>query len=381
MPRCRAALAALALASAAGGCGGVGSPVAAGAASRSPGRPVSSEANPAATATRATSAQPVSPPATRSSRARVSNATWDTMFPWSVDFLPGGVGWVVGAHRLMRTVDDGLTWTSLSRPPGDEGVIFANRTEGYVWGGASSAANRLFFTDDGGRTWRGVGPPNVADVAISDAAVWVLAGPSPAWDLYLAPVGSAEFHDLGKAPTGRLIASGQRLYIDAPGGAGGAPSALSAVGSDGMKPVVNFPCTTRDRYTPASPLAVSPVGTLFTDCVAMNTATGATTNTAWTSSNQASTWRRRPSPPPGPVSAVAATGSALFVFGAQLLVDRGTGWTVALRPPGPVVNNVNGWDPPPDLGFADPTHGYLLTATGVLYLSSDAGRSWHEVRP
>lgn len=236
---------------------------------------------------------------------------------------------------------------------------------------------------DGGRTWRPVGPADPSGVAVGAATVWLLAGPLPRPRLYRAAIGSPDFQYLGYAPgrIGQLTASGQLVYVEGPQGAGPAATSLAVDGPGGYRPLRGFPCTTPNAYTPDGPLAVSPSGGVFVDCVGMQPATGAYTNTAWTSDDNGQTWQRQPPPPPGNVTAAATTGSALFVFDGELLVDRGTGWTVALRPPVRPGSSFASLNAPPDLGCPDATHCFLLTTTGVLFLSADGGRTWAKVRP
>ena len=81
------------------------------------------------------------------------------------------------AFSVRRSVDGGTSWTAVDAPRDAIGLAFQSRDTGYCW-----SAQRLYRTDDGGRSWRtvDVGPGRLAGrmeparpTLGADGALWV----------------------------------------------------------------------------------------------------------------------------------------------------------------------------------------------------------------
>jgi photosystem II stability/assembly factor-like uncharacterized protein len=100
-------------------------------------------------------------------------ATWDTQYsgatvPWLCDaaFVDASTGWVVGERgTVLRTADDGLTWTTVTVPTHEDltAVWFTGAANGWIVGDGAA----MLHTTDGGATWAStradvIGPRTVA---------------------------------------------------------------------------------------------------------------------------------------------------------------------------------------------------------------------------
>ena len=111
--------------------------------------------------------------------------TWQSVWPTTalarVDFTSASQGFALtrgeGRGRLLRTVDGGRTWSTVSVPgrsaPTD--LTFASARSGWI---LRADGERLLATADAGRTWRPLGPRNVLTAQLfGNAAGYVLARP------------------------------------------------------------------------------------------------------------------------------------------------------------------------------------------------------------
>ena len=98
----------------------------------------------------------------------------------SVDFISAEVGWAVGLDSLLTTSDGGRRWTALPEPCGViRSVHFLSARVGYAIAGginpvsdaqlAPSAGGAVVYTSDGGMTWQPVtAPADAQTVCFSD---------------------------------------------------------------------------------------------------------------------------------------------------------------------------------------------------------------------
>jgi hypothetical protein len=112
-----------------------------------------------------------------------NSVSWNwaaTMIPlYNVVAYGDGVWIGVAGNRVIRSTDDGVTWSDVIVPDGGwRSVAYGNG----VWVAvASSGTNRVMRSTDGGVTWNAVGSPllNPIDVAYGNG-VWIAVGNSRA---------------------------------------------------------------------------------------------------------------------------------------------------------------------------------------------------------
>ncbi len=77
---------------------------------------------------------------------------------------------------LMRSADGGTSWVRVGTPPaGMYGIQFANRMDGYAYSpGSQGDLSRLYWTDDGGRSWRLAFARFRAPVVLTGSRAYVL---------------------------------------------------------------------------------------------------------------------------------------------------------------------------------------------------------------
>lgn len=94
----------------------------------------------------------------------------------SFSFIPGGTGWAAAADAIYVTHDGGRTWSTLARPGGSVNALdFTSGDTGWV-----STDQGLKVSHDGGQTWQAVqtdftGAADRIDFLSGDAG-WVAAG-------------------------------------------------------------------------------------------------------------------------------------------------------------------------------------------------------------
>lgn len=96
-------------------------------------------------------------------RSADDGATWTRVFPRdakaggfeNVQFASAAEGWVVGRDLLLHTADTGLTWTAAARPPGNFYYFGAGSATTSAWFQIQppTCGATVFRTSDGGRTW------------------------------------------------------------------------------------------------------------------------------------------------------------------------------------------------------------------------------------
>jgi photosystem II stability/assembly factor-like uncharacterized protein len=126
-----------------------------------------------------------------------------------------------GKYELIRTLNGGLTWTSLGNPKPSTGncaigaiygPLFASPTRGWLvlnlGAGGVSAPGGLLQTEDGGKTWHCTNtPPNTYFVSAADPNhIWVSSNQrgTEATTLYSSEDGGTTWHalDLGSLANG-----------------------------------------------------------------------------------------------------------------------------------------------------------------------------------
>ena len=76
----------------------------------------------------------------------------DTQQGWIILQLSSSSNFSIGA--TLHSTDGGLTWTALPSPPAAGNIAFITPTNGWLVGGPTQ--DRLWFTRDGGQSWRPV---------------------------------------------------------------------------------------------------------------------------------------------------------------------------------------------------------------------------------
>lgn len=128
---------------------------------------------------------------------------------WSADFVDANHGWLLAQpssevasqqEALLRTEDGGRTWTGLGNPvlSGDWAyrVVFANSSDGWLY--SQSAGPYAYKSEDGGTTWRRVSLPTppggwaaAPAASISTETFFVAAHPTQGAGVMTAVVGIA----------------------------------------------------------------------------------------------------------------------------------------------------------------------------------------------
>jgi hypothetical protein len=316
-----------------------------------------------------------SPPSTGSPSAPASASPSSTSTPpaasfraTDVSFVSARRGWTIGAGRLLRTTDGGLTWTALPAPPPHAAhVRFATTRVGYAW----QVGGRLWTTTDGGTTWRHGGLARVVSLEAAAGTTWALAGEQPYPFVWRASVGSTHWTRLGYTPnrTGTLDVHGAVAYVMGETGAGPIPPSFTVWAGDRRARNEHLPCVHDHLYVPASPLGVSTDGTVVLVCVIQ--LSSRQTMRAYLSHDLGQHWTST-SPPPEPPTDVTAVPGRLFAWGKNLLVQQDGRWRRSLAGPASGEGFVL-------VGFEDATHGLALGADGVLHMTSDAGTTWRTV--
>jgi len=334
----------------------------------------------------------------------------------SASFVSADDGFVLGVVScstgtclaLRHTVDQGVSWTSLSAPPttlgstdttGVSGLHFADALDGWAFGGT------VWATHDGGQNWHAVnvGGPVVA-MASGAGVAYALVEPcssspcSAPGHLYRSPVDEQSWTEVsgvsGQFDEGSwsLVAEGQTVFVLTPD-----PNPGILGSSDGIHfAPLTIPCSPETEYPgpilPAA-LAASDPADVAVACLGGGAA-GSQVKEAYISHDGGHTYARLPDPPmegdgaevamPAPTTVLLASSSGATLVYRQAPPD--TSWTTP-------VDFGDGGVGVADLGFVDPSHGALIhgnatvalsilstpnppSGLGTLYLTDDGGAHW-----
>ncbi len=266
----------------------------------------------------------------------------------SVSLLSAGTGLAVAdldPGRILRSDDGGHTWRTWARLPGGFAASlldFVSTREGYVYG-TRDGHPALLATDDGGRTFRAVplpasqgGPLALSRVAFRTA----LSG------LVLDVFGNAW----------RTSDGGRHWQLLAPMPLG-LPQAAAWTGPRTLFALVAFKPAVAGRGA-SGPGHYGLV----------ESADGAA------QFRPLAAWPWPPAAGQFDSAVLAARGQSLWLFaydGMLASSDGGAFWTLARLPPSRLA--------PIDLAFADDRSGWLLSARGALFATSDGGTTWRQV--
>lgn len=317
--------------------------------------------------------------------------------PVSVTFVSASEGWVLGtapcAHRpctsVVRTVDGGRSWTGTPAPrfplapwAGQRGlssIRFADPLDGFAFG------SQLWVTHNGGATWHHVRlPGRIGDLETSAGTVyaavvtrrgrvtvyengagggrWIPVPGLPAGVPGYAALGTITLHG-----TAAWIILGNRLYA-------------TRAGRFWTEEPVRCP---RDFQMASAGAFSARRVTLL--CVG-GPAAGSASKILYSSRDGGARFRRAGVPPAGGDQLdLLAQPAARHIFiatssGATWLDVSGNGgrtWGETLR----LFDGGLGWS---DFGFTTPGQGVAIEGDPVLgsrmYMTWDAGRTWHQIR-
>lgn len=356
----------------------------------SPSPPGSGSPSPAASPRASPSpATSPSPSATASPAPRAS----------SITFVSLSQAWALatqgGTPVVLHTTDRGQHWAdvaSLASVTGVGGapythIRFADATDGWAWRDGPG----LITTHDGGVSWHLVSSTlSVLDLEASGGTAWAVtetctvpasscgAGTaqlerSPATSDGFGPVGG--FEPLPSTGGAEVALFGPAVYVLIPGA-----TPVLRLSTDGTHFAgLAKPCPAGFGI---GRIAVSSAHDLAVLC-AGNAAAGSVSKVVFLSADSGATYHPVADAPLGgdPVDLAAATPTtfALAAASGASEVYRTTGSDTAWSTPLSFGDGGAGWA---DLGFTDASHGvvvYAPRASGVVYLTDDAGATWHPV--
>ncbi len=312
--------------------------------------------------------------------------------PVSMTFVSASEGWVLGtapcAHApctsVVRTTDGGRTWVGIPAPKyplsrysfskGLNKLRFADASDGFAYG------SQLWVTHNGGSGWRRVRqvPGYIVDLEASAGRVFAASQMSNRVTIYESPAGINSWHRVSGLPriaglgaitlhgTAAWIVLGDRLYS-------------SQTGSHWV----------RDSITCPANFALASVGAYSAQritalCVG-NAALGSTEKILYSSADGGSRFIRVGTAPVGGDGGLLAEATPRHVFVASssaatwiyVSTDGGRHWRTSLF----LDDGGKGWS---DFGFTTATQGVAIDGRPFngshLYITRNAGTSWHKVR-
>ena len=316
--------------------------------------------------------------------------------PISATFVSASDGWVLGtapcAHRpctsVLRTTDGGRQWVGIPAPrypiggPGNGGlqrIRFADPHDGFAFG------TQLWATHNGGSSWHRVTqvPGTIVDLEASAGVVYAASenNTSETMTIYRSPAGRDHWTRVSGLPVAGTYYGGlgtitlhgaaawiiirNRLY-SSPTGAHWTLDSVRCPAGWGMDNV--------GAYTTTS----------ITLLCAGDPAAGSTQKAVYVSANGGATFTRAGAVPDGGDGGLLAepTPQHLFVAtssGATWIYvsdNGGRTWRIALT----LGDGGKGWS---DFGFTTASQGLAVegypSIGSTLYLTWDAGRTWHHV--
>jgi hypothetical protein len=375
------------------------------------GRPAASPTTTTAPKTTRTSAPPAPiPPITTSSSVPGTADTGVLDLTWISDSR----GWALTAApcssgtcgELLSTTDGGVTWAHMppvpawvspSEVPVVANIRFADARLGYAWGDGGDQGV-LFVTSDGGRSWIRQASPRLLGLEIGGGWAFRMVAPMgfPGEPMAIdrAPVGSSAWQRATIGLTGdfggRILTSGQNIYVDFPGHtAGGAPDAHSvfAHSADGGSSWSNFddPCGTVAGVEQDAVISAAGPGSVFEVlCVQRTGARSVSLRISYDGGRHFGVAHPTPidAPMGGIQLAVPAAGVSVIAMsgnnappGLIWSGNAGQSWqTVLTAPRAAQAAAING----PWLGFEDSQVGRFSYGSQSLWTSADQGRTWRE---
>lgn len=314
--------------------------------------------------------------------------------PRSVTFVSASDGWVLGtaacAHKpctsIVRTIDGGHTWHGIAAPRfplarfwsgrGLSRLRFADIHDGFAYG------SQLWVTHNAGSAWHRVAlPGQVADLEASAGSVYAAVTAHGAVTIYRSPAGADSWHPVAGLPAGVHGFSGLSL-ITLHGTA-----AWIVLGSHVYTSQTGTTWTREHVKCPKN-LGIASLGAFSSARVTLlcsgQPGLGSSQKALLSSSDGGARYARAGTPPAGGDSGFLAQPGARHVFvatssGATWLyvsTDGGRHWRTNLQ----LDDGGKGWS---DFGFTTASQGVAvegLPVTGShLYITYDAGRTWHRV--
>jgi photosystem II stability/assembly factor-like uncharacterized protein len=325
-----------------------------------------------------------------------------------VSFISPSTGWALASGArcpqgrcravVLRTTDGGRSWHRVNtpkevalrdakRPGAVAGIAFANRRDGWLYGGD------LWVTHDGGRHWaRGrIANFTVESLAVAKSTVYVVgaacntAGQQCQFGrLYQAPIGGTRFRHASGLPQFGTAGGGFSGSVTVAAGVAYLQEAhfasrlrLYALTSVGWVRRV-APCAANSglfgTLTAAGPRALLEV------CANLGRGPGIFER-AYRSLDGGVSWRRLADPPAGTAAvAVAAASARRFVVVTEssrvdLSRDGGANWSTRLLSAHPRL----GWV---QIEFVSPRVGYAVPGQphAALLRTTNGGLTWHPVR-
>jgi photosystem II stability/assembly factor-like uncharacterized protein len=316
--------------------------------------------------------------------------------PISATFISASDGWVLGTapctHRpctsVVRTTDGGRHWAGIPAPryvlsvfPGNRGldrIRFADTRDGFAFG------SQLWATHNGGRTWHHVSqlPGYVVDLETSAGVVYAASEKSNSITIYRSRAGRDAWTRVGALPTVRNSYGGLGT-ITLHGAAGwiilGNRLYSSPTGAH----------WTRDSVRCPAEWGMDSVGSYSTSRITLlcvgNPGLGQTQKTLYASANGGATFTRVGPVPSGGDGGLLAEPATRHLFVATssaatwiyVSANGGRTWRSALT----LDDGGKGWS---DFGFTTARQGLAVEGTpsmgSRLYLTWNAGRSWHPVQ-
>jgi hypothetical protein len=371
--------------------------------------PASPQPRPSAPATaRTRAAAPASPaPAAAPVAAPAGGPVPPGFEPVSMTFVSASDGWVLGTApcavqpctSIVRTTNGGASWTGIPAPPvtlaanGPAGptpglsyLRFANPLDGFAFG------SQLWATHDGGVSWQEVQLPGpigdletaagvvYAAVIAQDGTVTIYRSLAAggAWTAVPGlPAGVADQGFVAPASLGRITLYGTAGWIIL----GGALYATQT-GQSWVRDPVSCP----PDYGMVSAAAASTQQ--VTLLCAGNSAMGSQGKILYSSSNGGASFSLAGTPPlPGDELKLLAQPTAQHIFlatySAATMLDvssnGGHTWSTALY----LEDGGLGWS---DFGFTTPSQGVAIehpanpaSGTSTMYMTWDAGQTWHQI--
>jgi photosystem II stability/assembly factor-like uncharacterized protein len=318
--------------------------------------------------------------------------------PVSMTFVSASQGWVLGTapcgHRpctsVVRTTDGGRSWIGIPAPrfplapwPGQRGLStlrFADPLDGFAFG------SQLWVTHNGGATWHHVRlPGRIGDLETSAGVVYAAVMSRRGMvTVYTSPAGGGRWLPVPGLPAGvpgyaglgtvtlhgaaAWIILGNRLYATRSGW------------SWAEEPVR---CARHDQMASAAAFSARRVTLL---CVG-GPAAGSASKILYSSRDGGARFRRAAGLPPlgGDQLDLLAQPAARHIFIAtssaatwlDVSGNSGRTWGETLR----LFDGGLGWS---DFGFTTPGQGVAIEGDPVqgsrMFMTWDAGRTWHKIR-
>jgi hypothetical protein len=323
-------------------------------------------------------------------------------------FVSASDGWVLGTApcavqpctSIVRTTDGGASWTGIPAPPvplasnGPDGLSaglsylrFANQLDGFAFG------SQLWVTHDGGASWQQVSlPGSIGDLETSAGVVYAAVSAQDgtvtiyrslaaggAWTAVAGlPAGVADPVQAPPISLGRITLHGTAAWIILGGRLYGTQTGQSWV----QEPVT---CTPPYQLASAAAYSTQQLTLLCAGDPAMGTEGKAVYSSVngGASFSLTSAWAG-----PGDHFNLLAEPTAQHIFLAtsssatwlDVSGDGGTTWSTALT----IDDGGVGWS---DFGFTTPTQGVAIegypgspyNGTSTMYMTWDAGQTWHQI--